>query len=241
MSRNRRVAPVLTLAVAVPLALTMPAVAAAPGVSHLVVTMPGSSTSVTAVAVDMQASPSGVVVDVQLDGNCPAAYGNGQEYGIAAVSSATAVATVTPASVSGYHCGSGPAAFTIVGHSNDVTTLRFDPVAANSGLQKKLRGVSITVTVTHSGTPGDGGPPAAHKRPGAPAVANAYLGSPTVNAACRTHYASAGHHWRGTLISAVARWSAAGKWSTKKNDTTLFPTDNDWIIFVQSKVDSLCS
>jgi hypothetical protein len=218
----------------------MPSASAAPNRSFLYVVQPPGTTAVTSVDIDYAASPT-ASVSVKLDNNCPNAYGTGQVYGIAAISSTPAVATVDPTSVSGLHCGSTGAAFTLTGVANGTTTVRFDPVAKNSGLQKKLGGVSVTVTVTNAPTDGNpGGPPPAHKRPAAPAVTNAYLDDPNLKAACKTAYASAGHHWRGALISTVAHWSARNHLSSKKDDTSLYATDNAWIMFVQAKVNELC-
>jgi hypothetical protein len=209
-------------------------VASAGTVSHLLVTSPSTPISIT------YSGSHDVTVTLKLDNNCPTVFGNqGQDYGIAAVSDAPAVATVSPASRSGLTC-STVSSFVITGVANGGATVRFDPVAKNRGLQKKLAGVSVNVTVSGFPTDGNGGNPPGHKRPAAPAVANAYLTNPALVSACKTAYATSGHHWRGALIRTVAKWSATNHLSTKKDNTSIYPTDNDWIQFVQAKVNTLC-
>jgi hypothetical protein len=219
------------VALAAGVAIT-PAASAAPAKSYLVAT-PGS------VNIDYVTS-NPATIDLKLDNNCPTAYGTGQDYGIATDSSNPAVATVSPGSVNDKKCAN-TTQFTLTGLSNGTTTLRFDPVAKNTGLQKKLGGVNVTVTVTNAPTdtnPGD--PPPAHKRPAAPAVANAYLDDNNLVAACKVAYADAGHHWHGALLRAVAHWAAVNHLGKAKNDTTLYPTDNSWIRYVQNHVNGLC-
>jgi hypothetical protein len=225
---------------AIALAVLPATSAAAATKSFLFVVQPPGTTATTSVDIDYAISPTASVT-VKLDSNCPNAYGNGQVYGIADISSTPAVATVDPASVAGLHCGAAGSSFTLTGVSNGTTTVRFDPVAKNTGLQKKLGGVNVTVTVTNAPTDGNpGGPPPAHKRPAAPAVTNAYLDDPNLKAACKTTYASAGHHWRGALLRTIAHWSAQNHLSSKKDNTTLYPTDNAWIVFVQNHVNGVC-
>ena len=115
-------------------------------VSRLAVSQ-GSST-VTSMSIDASKGP--VQVSVTLDSHCFAAYGNGQTYGIAAVSGNPSVVTVSPASVSGLHCGDAKT-FTLTGVGYGSTAVTFDPVAAAPGLQKKLGNVVVPVTVTGAG------------------------------------------------------------------------------------------
>jgi hypothetical protein len=82
--------------------------------------------------------------------------------------------------------------------------------------------------------------PDGHSRPAAPAVANAYVGSDPAEAACKAAYGGA-HNWHGHLIRDVAHWAATNHLGKAKNDLTRFPTDNDWITFVQTEVNTLCS
>jgi hypothetical protein len=120
--------------------------------------------------------------------------------------------------------------------------LQFDSVAKNSGLQKKLGNASLVVTVTGASTSVNPGEPAPqHKRPAAPAVANAYLNEDALVAACKSEYATAGHHWHGALIKAVAKWSRDNHYGKLKNDRDLFPTDDSWIKTAQGEVNSLCN
>lgn len=210
-------------------------IATAGTVSHLQVTSPA-----TPITIDYS-GPHAVTIALKLDNNCPVVFSNpeAQDYGIAAVSDAPGVATVSPASVSGLKC-STVSSFVVTAVANGGATVRFDPIAKNRGLQKKLAGVSVNVTVTNFPTDGNGGNPPGHKRPAAPAVANAYLTNPALVSACKTAYATAGHHWRGALIRTVARWSATNHLSSKKDNTSIYLTDNDWIQFVQAKVNTLC-
>lgn len=229
----------VAVAAAVPLAVSVGmASATPPSVSYLQVRVPPSTSPTTTLTIDGNVATT-AVVNVKLDGNCPAVYGAGQKYGIAAISDHTAVAKVSPASKDGLKCGSAATAFTITGVGNGGADITFDPVAKTQGLQKKLGGVVLHVTVKNiSGSSNNGGGPPGHKRPAAPAVANAYLGnSATLVTACQTKY---GHNWRGAVITQVAHWSAAGKWSTKKDNLTLFPTDDSWVQKVQGVVNTLC-
>jgi len=236
MRFGRRAALAATVAATASTALAGFAASASATVTVSNLQVRAGSTVVHAVTVDASKAPTSVTV--KLDGHCPAAYGQGQSYGIAAISTQTSVVTVSPDSVSGLKCGSTAATFALTGKSNDTTTVRFDPVASAPGLQKKLAGVTLTVTVLNATTSGTPGPPPAHKRPAVPAVANAYLDNAKLVAACKTAFASAGHHWRGALISKVAHWSAVNKLS-KYKDTSAY-TDTTWTQKVQSQVDTYC-
>jgi hypothetical protein len=221
-----------SVALATGIAMMQPASAAPPSKSLLVAT-PGS------LSIDYVAS-NPQTVTLELDNNCPNVYGHGQEFGIAASTTDAGIATVSPGSVNGMQCGDTQD-FTVTGVSNGTVTLRFDAVAKNPGLQKKLGGVNVVTTVTNAPTGGDtGGPPPTHDRPAAPAVTNAYFDDPALLAACKDAYADAGHHWRGALIRTIAHWAAANHLGKAKDDLTQFPTDNSWIKYVQAKVDDLC-
>lgn len=203
---------------------------------------PVSQLQVTAATHTIDMAGTGTLsVTVKLDDTtCPTVFGAGQTYGIAAISSTPSVATVPSNTVSGLQCGGSGAAFLITGHANGTSTIRFDPVANAPGLQKKLAGVNFAVTVINAQTDGNGGPPPAHKRPAAPAVANAYLNDAGLKAACQSTFSSSGHAWRGAFIRSIAKWSADNKLSTKKDNTTLYPSDDNWIHYVQLHVDSVC-
>ena len=178
------------------------------------------------------------MVTVGLDSNCLNALGHGQTFGIAASSDNPAVATVSPPSASGMQCGD-TRDFTITGVGDGSATIRFDAVA-KPGLQKQTAGQSVGVTVTGFGTVNPPPNPDGHSRPAAPAVTNAYVRSQAdVAAACQAHYGGT-HSWHGKLIHDVAHWAATNHLGKAKNDTTKFPTDNDWILYVQAEVDSLC-
>jgi len=178
------------------------------------------------------------IVTVGLDSNCLNALGNGQTFGIAASTDNSAVATVSPASFSGLQCGQTHD-FTITGVGDGGATIHFDAVA-KPGLQKQTAGQSANVTVTGFGTVNPPPNPGGHSRPGAPAVANAYISSDVQAAACKTAYDGA-KNWHGRLIRDVAHWAAENHLGKAKNDTTRFPTDNDWITYVQTEVNTLCS
>jgi hypothetical protein len=178
------------------------------------------------------------VVTVGLDSNCLNAFGHGQSFGIAASTDNPAVATVSPASFPGLQCG-GTHDFMISDVGDGRATIHFDAVAT-PGLQKQIAGQSVGVTVSGFGTVNPPPNPDGHSRPGAPAVANAYVGSDPQKPACMDAYGGA-HNWHGRLIHDVARWAATNHLGKAKNDIGQYPTDNLWIIHVQDKVDTLCS
>ena len=202
----------------------------------------------------LQASPTGVTVDVNpaavspahsanvvvgLDSNCPNAVAHGQSYGIAP--DVSPYVSVSPASVSGLKCGQ-TATFAISGVAATPTggiDLPFNPVNSAPGQQRKLGGTTVHVVVidtTGGGCTTDC--PTASGRPAAPAVANAYLGDdPGLVSACKATFGAKA--WRGTVISKVADWMP--KPESIKDDTTVFPEDSDWIIYVQTAVNGLCN
>jgi hypothetical protein len=178
------------------------------------------------------------VVTVGLDSNCLNALGHGQSFGIAASTDNPAVATASPASFSNLQCGD-MRDFTISGVGDGKATIHFDAVAT-PGLQKQTAGQSVGVTVSGFGTVNPPPNPDGHSRPGAPAVANAYVGSDPQKTACMNAYGGA-HNWRGRLIRDVAQWAATNHLGKAKNDIVQYPTDNLWIMHVQGEVDTLCS
>ena len=179
------------------------------------------------------------IVTVGLDSNCLSALGHGQTFGIAASTDNGAVATVSPASFGGLQCGQTHD-FTITGVGDGGATIRFDAVA-KPGLQKQTAGQSVNVTVTGFGTVNPPPNPDGHERPAAPAVTNAYVKSDSAEAdACKAAYDGA-KNWHGRLIRDVAKWAASNHLGKAKNDETRFPTDNDWIVYVQAQVNLFCS
>ena len=184
------------------------------------------------------------IVTVGLDANCLQALGNSQTFGIAASTDNAAVATVSPSSwppanTPGLQCGQTHD-FTITGVGDGGATIHFDAVA-KPGLQKQTAGNSVNVTVSGFGTVNPPPNPDGHARPAAPAVTNAYLGANSAEATtCQAAYGG-GHNWHGRLIRDVAKWAATNHLGKAKNDTTRFPGDNDWISYVQTEVNTLCS
>jgi hypothetical protein len=48
-------------------------------------------------------------------------------------------------------------------------------------------------------------------------------------------------NWHGHLIRDIAKWAATNHLGKAKDDTVRFPNDNDWIVYVQTEVNQLCS
>lgn len=231
MNKLRLPAAAIGLAVLASAAGVMPAALAAQVKTHVTVTPGGPFTLTNPGALTQQ-------VTVGLDSNCLNALGHGQTFGIAASTNNSAVATVSPPSATGLQCGD-TANFTITGVGDGSATIRFDAVAT-PGLQKQTAGQSVGVTVTGFGTTNPPPNPGGHDRPAAPAVANAYISSDSQAAACKAAYDGA-KNWHGQLIRSVAKWAATNHLGKAKDDTSRFPTDNDWIVYVQTEVNALCS
>jgi len=71
------------------------------------------------------------------------------------------------------------------------------------------------------------------------AVANHYLNNS--DNAYLSHCKSTvggGKDWRGRVITAITAWMPLPE--SIKNDTTLYPTDDDWINYVTAQVDVIC-
>jgi hypothetical protein len=199
------------------------------------------ATPSTLPTLDVVNAPTSTSVNVKLDSNCIAAFKVGQSYTITAVSSDPGIATVSPSVSNALQCAGSGANFTVTAVCNGTTTLNFEPVAGPKGIQDKVAGTTVSVTVTNatSATCGTTPPPGGGTRPAAPAVANAYLNANSaLVAACKTAFASSKNAWRGALISTIADWMP--KPESIKDDTTAYPTANDWISYVQAKVNALC-
>ena len=225
------------------LVLLAPGASAAPPSSSLVATP-------TSVSLDI-GGPTSAPVSVGLDAGCLNVFIHGQAYSVASVSQNTAVATASPDVSPGIHCGdttsvtvatsaysaNPTAACAAVAASP--TTVTFTPVAGPSGIQKKLVGTSIQVTVTNTGGllcgGGGGGGGGGGSNPAAPAVANAYLNAnAALSAACKAAFGNS-KSWRGALISSIAGWMP--KPESVKDDASLYP---DWVGFVQDHVNTVC-
>src|SRR4051794_20598127 len=159
------------------------AASANPVVSTLVATPSPASN------IDVSVAPTSTTVNVALDNQCSNAFNVGQNYAITATSANTGVATVAPGVSGALNCSSvkgsaTSATFTLTAVCNGTTTVNFLPVAGPKGLQDKVAGTSVNVTVTNTaaatcgGTTGGGG----GTRPAAPAVTNAYLNANSVAA-----------------------------------------------------------
>jgi hypothetical protein len=213
---------------------------AAPAVSTLVVTP-------NPIAVTVGGNTP---VSVQLDGNCPNALDNGLNYNVLASTASSATATVGIGNPStGVACGT-PIIFTIHGVGCGTTSATFTPVAYNKsgkavpGANKKIAGITVPVTVTGDcGIGGNEVPPPSGSNPAAPAVANQYINEQLdqnfVLAACSNTYKKGGKLWRGSLIRDVAAWMPRPE--SVKDNTAIFATSGDWVEFVVSEVDSLCT
>jgi hypothetical protein len=192
------------------------------------------------VALDPTTPKTTQVVTVALDSNCSNALDNGHTYSITAVSSNTGAATVSPSESGALHCGSN-ASFTVTSVCNGSAAVNFLPVVDNGapGLQNKLGGTSVPVTVTGydplvcTGSTGGG-----DDRPAAPSVTNAYLNvSAGATAACKATFNNA-KSWRGSVVSFIAGWMP--KPESIKSNTTIFPDPGDWVAYVESEVNHKC-
>jgi hypothetical protein len=198
----------------------------------------------TAVSLDLS-GPTTQNVTVNLDSNCLAAFKVGQTYTVTATITDTGVATVSPGTSVALYCGgsTGPfqASFTVTAVCPGTTTLNLDPVAGPPGIQKKLSGTQVPVSVTDVNNIGCNTtpPPPSGHRPAAPAVANAYLdANSSVTSACKSPYSAAKNAWRGALISSIAAWMPTPE--SVKDNLSIFPTDADWIDYVTSEVNHKC-
>lgn len=209
---------------------------AAPTVSNLVAT-PNP--------VNLTVGGSAQAVTVALDSNCPNALGTGLSYSVTYGSYDTTIVTISGTSGS-YHCGDAGATFTFTPVACGTTSVTFDPVVGNkggvnpSGVQNKVAGVTVPVTVTDPNNPTcSGGTNQGGDRPAAPAVANMYLNSSdsAYIKACRQHVGG-GSNWRGIVISDIAGWMPLPE--SIKDDLTVFPTDASWINYVTARVDYYC-
>jgi hypothetical protein len=208
---------------------------------------PPSSTlvaSTAAVTLDI-GGPTSAGVTVGLDPTtCLNVFNNGQTYTVAAVSGNTSTASVSPANSAALHCSTAAPTFTISVTPQSCaalgsTTIDFTPVAGPPGIQDKLHGTSVAVTVTdQSGlcTSGGGGTTGGGGVPAAPAVANAYLdASPAVTAACQAAFGT--KSWRGNLISFIAGWMP--KPESVKDNSSIFG-NGQWVDYVTTEVNHKC-
>ena len=210
---------------------------AAPAVSNLV----ASPTSVS-----LTVGGSSQPVTLALDTNCPNALGTGLSYSVTYGSFDGTVVTISGSSGS-YHCGDVGATFTFTPVACGSTSVTFQPVVGNKGgqnpggVQKKVAGVTVPVTVTDPNNPtcSGGGGNQGGNRPAAPAVANMYLNSSdsAYIKACRQHVGGT-NNWRGIVISSIAGWMPLPE--SIKDDLTVFPTDASWINYVTAQVDYFC-
>jgi hypothetical protein len=197
-------------------------------------------------AVSLTVGGASQPVTVALDSNCPNALTNGLSYSIATGSYNGTVVSVAGASGS-YHCGDTGATFTFTPVACGSTSITFQPIVGNkggqnpAGAQKKVGGVTVPVTVTDPLNPtcSGGGGGGGGNRPAAPAVANMYLNSSDAAyiKACRQHVGGT-NNWRGIVISSVAGWMPLPE--SIKDDTSIFPTDADWVNYVTAQVDYYC-
>ena len=200
----------------------------------------------TSLNLDVVNNPSQTVT-VNLDANCLNVFKSGQTYSITATSSdLTGATTVSPAQSDALQCPPAKkgaptsATFSVSAVCPPTSaTISFAPVAGPAGIQKKLSGTSISVTVTDvtnsCGGGGGGGGGGDGSNPAAPAVTNAYLNAnPAVTAACQAAFPA--NHWRGQVISFIAHWMPRPE-SLKD---TYFADPNDWILYVETEDNVLC-
>ena len=239
MKYPRTIAAVAAAGAVAALAFGMsPASADAPSISTLVVTHPGNPTPVTAMTVDGNHPETGTV-HVALDQYCPTAYGHGQKYGVTVTSSDTGIVTSTSASQAQLHCAEDYATIQLTGVANGgPVNVYFDPVAKAKGLQDKLAGTVVAVSVINAATTDDDNTGDDVARPAAPAVANAYLNRLGLINRCSDAYADFGNHWRGAFIKDVASWSAEMHLGKAKNDVTQYPEPTDWIKYVEGYINT---
>lgn len=204
-----------------------------------------SSLIATPNPVNLVVGGSAQQVTVVLDSNCPNALGNGLSYSITNGSYDTGIVTISGVSGS-YHCGDAGATFTFTPVACGTTSVTFEPVVGNKngqnprGIQNKVSGVTVPVNVTDPLNPGcTGGTNQGGDRPAAPAVANMYLNASDAAyiKACRQHVGGTSN-WRGIVISDIAGWMPTPE--SIKDDTSVFPTDADWVDYVTNQVDYYC-
>jgi hypothetical protein len=193
-------------------------------------------------------------VNVGLDAGCINPLNNGQSYTIVATSGSTAVAAVSPGPSAELKCGqTAPFAVSTTAWSSGIganntaacaavgsTSLRFTPVISAGGLQKKLHGVDVPVTVTDTADlcgdgGGGGGGGGGGTNPAAPAVANGALNTdPALSALCKKRFGNA-KSWRGSTISFIADWMPKPE-SIKDADGV----KDIWATYVVNELNTLC-
>jgi hypothetical protein len=233
----RRTALVTAIVAATVLTVSMPAGYADAPSSTLVA-------NPAAVTLDI-AGPTSAEVNVALDPTtCVNVFNNGQTYTVAAVSGNTSTASVSPANSSALHCSTATPTFTISITPQScaalgVTTIDFAPVAGPPGIQDKLTGTSVSVTVSDNGglcTSGGGGTTGGGGLPAAPAVTNAYLdASSAVAAKCQSTFGT--KSWRGNLLSFIAHWMPVPE--SVKDDSSIFG-NGQWVDYVTTEVNHKC-
>ena len=223
---------------------------------------PPSSTlqaSPTSVALDI-GGPTSAPVAVGLDGGCLNVFVHGQKYSVSAVSENTGVATVSPDVSPGIHCGA-TTPFTVSTYSfvtnptaacaavsGSPTAIDFAPIAGPSGIQKKLSGTGISVTVADAGNLCDGGGgvtgcppscPGSGDRMAAPGVTNGYLNAnDAVASQCASVFGPKA--WRGNLIKFIAAWMPKPESIKEAPPVGAFADPNDWTDYVTSEVNDVC-
>jgi hypothetical protein len=190
-----------------------------------------------AAPVNVGDTPHSASVTVGLDANCQNAI-SATKYTI--VPGTSPYVSVSPSMSSLLKCGQ-TYTFTVTGTAVTASsTLAFDAVAKNQGLQKKIGGTTISIVVIDtSGTTSDctqtNSCPTNIGRPAAPAVANALLNTVDgLASSCQKVFK--GKDWRGNVISTIA--NAMPKPESVKDDLSLYPTDADWVAFVKSSLGS---
>jgi hypothetical protein len=236
MRLRRLVAASAALTLTVGLTAVASSFADAPPDSFLVAHPASLQLDVNPTPVD-PAYPHSASVVVGLDGNCQNAI-NATKYTI--VPGTSAFVSVSPSMSGLLKCGD-TFSFTVTGTAVTAgSTLAFDAVAKNQGLQKKIGGTSISIvvidstTTTSDCTTTNTCPPVTAGRPAAPAVANALIN--TVDGLASACQKNRGKNWRGDVISTIAQ--NMPKPESVKDNLSIYPTDADWVNFVKSSLGS---
>lgn len=257
--RSIKARPFVVAAVAVAAAgaaVTAPIASADPPSSTLVANL-------TSVTVDI-GGPVSMPVSVGLDSGCLNVFVHGQKYSVGAMSEDTGVATVSPDVSPGIHCGN-TTGFTVATYSfatnptaacaafaTHTTTIDFTPVSGPPGIQSKLAGTSIGVTVKDAQNLCGGGvvtgcPPSCPNsgdRMAAPGVTNAYLNAVDTsvpgNVVDKCTAAFGPKAWRGNLIKFIASWMPKPESIKEAPPVGVFADSNDWVDYVTSEVNDVC-
>jgi hypothetical protein len=228
------------IAMGIALATTAAGAAATPAlaarVKTFVVVTYNNATPPNPIPVTMGAPTA--VVTVSLDYNtCLQAFNN-KPFGLVASDDNSSAITVTPSFYTTLLCTDSSRQFTLTGVANGGATIKFN-VDAPKGLEGQTSGAQVNVVSSGFSTDGGGNPPG-HDRPAAPAVANGFLNTASQTDACKAAY-DGDKNWHGQFIRNVAKWQAVHHLGKAKDDTSQFPLDTDWIAYVQTEVDMLCS